>query len=224
MTGGARRDLLTTRSQPTMRDMKVCVDRLLARIVLVASLLAATGCAGSAGRYIWVDERPPEPTSAGARTVMGPGDLIEVQVYGDEKMSTRGRVLADGTLTVPLLGPVSVAGKRSEELAASLEAQLKRYITVPKVTVMIQESLISCAVIGEVKQPGMFELVTPATVLQALAKAGGMTEYADTTAIYVLRTTANNTQRIRFKYESLTRADPASSNFRLKTGDVLVVE
>jgi polysaccharide biosynthesis/export protein len=204
------------------RHMISCLNRQLAITVLCA-LLGTAGC-GSYGQYVWVHQRPIEPASAGARNLIGPGDLLEVQVYGDEKMSIRGRVLADGTLTVPLLGPVQVVGKRPEDLSATLEEQLKRYITVPKVTVIIQESLISVAVIGEVKQAGMIELVTPATVLQALAKAGGMTEYADSSGIFVLRNTGSATQRIRFKYSALTQAEPAAIRFQLKTGDVLVVE
>lgn len=199
-----------------------CVNRPLVRAVFCLVLCTA-GC-GSYGQYVWVHQRPVEPASGAARNLIGPGDLLEVQVYGDEKMSTRGRVLADGTLTVPLLGPVQVVGKRPEELTASLEEQLKRYITVPKVTVIIQESLISVAVIGEVEQAGMIDLVTPATVLEALAKAGGLSEFADTSGIFVLRNLGGSTQRIRFTYEALTKAEPAAIRFHLKTGDVLVVD
>lgn len=198
-------------------------DRRLASTVLVCTLLGAAGC-GSGGPYVWVDQRPPDPASAGDRTLIGPGDVVEVQVYGDESMSTRGRVLADGTLTVPVLGPVQVAGKRSEELATSLEEQLKRYVTVPKVTVLIQESLFSVAVIGEVRQPGVVELVAPATVLQALARAGGLTEFADSSGIFVLRNKGNGAERIRFKYSALVQGQPAAIGFHLKPRDVLVVE
>jgi polysaccharide export outer membrane protein len=199
------------------------VQRLLALTALATTLLGAAGC-GSSGRYVWVDQRPPDPAGASGRTLIGPGDVIEVQVYGDETMSTRGRVLADGMLTVPVLGPVQVTGKRPEELAASLEEQLKRFVNVPKVTVIIQESLISVAVIGEVRQAGVVDLVAPATVLEALAKAGGMTEYADSSGIFVLRNRGKDTERIRFKYSALVQAQPAAARFQLKTGDVLVVE
>ncbi len=200
------------------------VDGVLVRTSLALALLgAALGC-GTSGRYVWVDQRPPDPANASGRTLIGAGDVVEVQVYGDELMSTRGRVLGDGTLTVPVLGPVYVAGKRSEELAASLEQQLKRYVNVPKVTVIIQESVVSVAAIGEVRTPGVVDLVAPATVLQALAKAGGMTEFADESAIFVLRKKDNQTERIRFKYDALVQAEPAAVGFRLKTGDVLVVE
>jgi polysaccharide export outer membrane protein len=195
-----------------------CVD-----VLLSCALLAAFSCTSS-GRYVWVQDRKPEPARTSARTLIAPGDVVEVQVYGDETMSTKGRVLGDGTLTVPVLGPVQVVGKRPEELAATLEEALKRYIQAPKVTVIIQESLVSVSVIGEVTSAGVVELVAPATVLEALAKAGGLTEYADSSSIFVLRNTGTELERIRFTYTALVHAEPAAATFRLKTDDVLVVE
>ena len=197
---------------------KRCIGALLSCVLLVAS-----SC-GSSGRYVWVQDRRPEPARTSTRTLIAPGDVIEVQVYGDETMSTKGRVLGDGTLTVPVLGPVQVVGKRPEELAVTLEEALKRYIQAPKVTVMIQESLVSVSVIGEVKAVGVVDLVAPATVLEALAKAGGLTEFADSSGIFVLRNSGKEVERIRFKYSALVHAEPAAAAFQLKTDDVVVVE
>jgi polysaccharide biosynthesis/export protein len=189
---------------------------------VLCALAGATACAPS-GPYVWVHERAPEPSNDG-RTLIGPGDLVEVLVYDDEQSSATGRVLADGTITVPLLGPVHVAGQRPETLATSLEEQLERYITAPKVTVLIRESLISVSVLGEVKTAGTLDLVAPATVLEALAKAGGLTEFADTSSIFVLRNQTEKTERVRFTYAALVQAEPAASRFQLKTGDVVVVQ
>ena len=198
------------------------MDRAAAR-ALALGLLVAAAC-GPGGKYVWVNERPPEPQQAGQRTLIGPGDLIEVQVFGEEHTSTTARVLGDGTVTVPLLGSVPAVGKRPEQLAADLEAQLTRFITVPKVTVLIRESLVSVTVIGEVREPGVVDLVAPATVLEALARAGGLTEFADTSAIFVLRKRGEHTERIRFTYAALIEAEPAAARFQLKTGDALVVQ
>jgi polysaccharide export outer membrane protein len=192
-------------------------------IALASALLAAAGC-GSSGSYVWVQDRRPDPANTAARVVISPGDVLAIQVYGDENMSTTGRVLGDGTITVPVLGPVYAAGHRPEQLAASLEQQLKRYIQVPKVTVIIQESRVSVSVIGEVRQAGVVDLSPPATVLQALARAGGMTEFASTSGIFVLRNSGQRTERIRFTYASLVQAEPAAAGFHLKAGDVVVVE
>jgi polysaccharide export outer membrane protein len=67
-------------------------------------------------------------------------------------------------------------------------------------------------------------LDAPATVLHALAKAGGMTEFADGSCIFVLRPAGDKVQRIRFKYSALVEAEPSAIRFHLKTGDTLVVE
>lgn len=206
-----------------MSEKNAFVARSLVPLAVACAWLGAAAC-GSTGPYVWVHERKPEPLANGGRTVIGPGDLLEVQVYGDEQSSTTGRVLADGTLTLPLLGPVHVVGQRPEELAATLEQRLKQYITVPKVTVLIRESSISVSVLGEVKEAGTLDLVAPASVLEALAKAGGLTEFADESRIFVLRDQGERTERIRFTYDALVQAEPAASKFRLETGDVLVVE
>jgi polysaccharide export outer membrane protein len=163
------------------------------------------------------------PPTQASRTI-GPGDSLEVQVYGDENMSTKGKVLGDGTLAMPMLGSVVVAGKTPEQVARWLESALQQYVKAPSVTVLLQESQVSVAVIGEVKQAGVNALDSPATVLQALAKAGGLTEFADESGIYVLRPQGDKTQRIRFKYASLIEADPSATRFRLKSGDTVVVE
>lgn len=203
-----------------MRRTTSPLNRSLAG-ALLACVLCATAC-GASGRYVWVHERPVAPVEK--RILIGAGDLLEIQVFNDEQNSTTGRVLNDGTLTIPLLGPVHVAGLRSEELSALLERQLKRFIAEPKVTVVIRESVVYVSVIGEVKDSKSMQLIEPATVLQALAEAGGLTEYASESCIFVLRKQGDNTERIRFSYDALVQAEPAASKFTLKTGDILVVD
>jgi polysaccharide export outer membrane protein len=190
-------------------------------VFLSAALVVATAC-GASGKYVWVHDRPVEPVND--RILIGAGDLIEVQVFGDEQSSTTARVLADGTLMIPLIGPVYSVGLRPEELAALLEAQLKRLIATPKGTVVIRESVVSVSVLGEVRSPKAMQLVAPASVLEALAEAGGLTEFADKACIFVLRKRAQGTERIRFSYDALVEAEPAASRFQLKPGDVVVVD
>jgi polysaccharide export outer membrane protein len=196
--------------------------RLVAVVSIAALSLCTAGCRSAP--YVWVHDLPVETQTRDDRNVIGPGDMVEIRVNGDEKVSTRGRVLGDGTLVMPLLGSVAIAGKRPEEAASSVEAALKRYIHVPEVTVLLQESQVSVAVIGEVKQAGVVVMEAPATVIQALAKAGGMTEFADRSSLFVLRPTGNKLQRIRFKYSALVEGEPSAARFHLKTGDTLVVE
>jgi len=198
------------------------LDRSIQNALLTCLLLGAATACGASGKYVWVNERPPEPLAG--RILVGAGDLLEIQVYGDEQSSSTGRVLDDGTLTMPLVGPVYVVGMRPEELATLLEKQLKRFIAAPKVMVVLRESVVSVSVIGEVRHAQAVKLVAPATVLEALTEAGGLTEFADDSCIFVLRKQGEKTERIRFSYDALVQAEPAASSFQLKTGDVLVVD
>jgi len=194
----------------------------MAALFLLA--LVATAC--RTAPFVWVHQFATEPVreGAGSPLIISPGDIVDVRVFGQEAMSTKGEVRGDGSLAMPLLGSVAVAGRRPEEVASSLKQRLLPYINAPEVTVVIQESRVLVSVVGEVKSVGVVELRPPATVLQALAKSGGLGDFADKSSIYVLRTTRGVTTRIRFKYEFLIEADPVATGFRLQTGDVIVVE
>lgn len=199
------------------------------RTFVPVALCAYMAIAGSACRtapFLWVNQYVTEPVreGAGSPLIISPGDIIDVRVFGQEAMSTKGEVRADGTLAMPLLGNVGVAGKRPEEVAASLKQRLLPYINAPEVTVTIQESRVLVSMVGEIKNVGVVELRPPATVLQALARAGGLSDFADRSSIYVLRTTKGVTVRIRFTYAMLIEADPIATGFRLQTGDVVVIE
>lgn len=199
------------------------------RRVVAISLCMTIGplvCACRTAPFIWVNQYATEPVreGAGSPLIISAGDIIDVRVFGQEAMSTKGEVRADGTLAMPLLGSVAVAGRRPEEVSASLKQRLLPYINAPEVTVTIQESRVLVSVVGEVKTVGVVELRPPATVLQALARSGGLTDFADRSGIYVLRTTRGATVRIRFRYAMLTEANPVATSFRLQTGDVVVVE
>lgn len=199
-------------------------SRPLVALAMLVGLLASSACHSSP--YVWVNQYVTEPVreGAGSPLTISAGDIVEVRVFGQEAMSTKGEVRADGTLAMPLLGSVAMAGRRPEEVASSVKQRLLPYINAPEVTVVIQEARVQVSVVGEVRGVGVVELKPPATVLQALARAGGLTEFADRSGIYVLRTTRGVITRIRFRYSSLTEANPVASGFRLQTGDVIVVE
>lgn len=189
----------------------------------------ALGCSIALGAchsapYTWVQNLPPEPSAGRAPGTIAVGDVVEVRVFGQDALTTKGSVRQDGQLTMPLLGAVRVAGRAPAELAADLRQQLKPYVNSPEVTVAIQDSQVAVAVVGQVRSVGVVQLESPATVLHALARAGGMTDFADTSGIYVLRKLGGEVRRIRFSYDALVDAEPAAINFQLRAGDVVVVE
>jgi polysaccharide export outer membrane protein len=197
-------------------------SRVTLLICLAVACLAA--CAAS-GPYVWVTDLPPSTNTADGRYRIGVGDLIAVRVYEQENMSARTKVRLDGNVSLPLVGEVQVRGRHPTEVAKEVEGRLKQYVNSPVVTVSVEESqLIPVSVVGEVAHPGIFQLEPTAGVLQALALAGGTTEYADKDRIFVLRKQAPSPLRIRFTFQSLARNDPKAVAFALSAGDVVVVE
>jgi polysaccharide export outer membrane protein len=189
--------------------------------------LSLPGC-GYAGPYVWVDDasRAELGDAAGRDYVIAGGDLLAVRVYNQEALSIRGRVRPDGRIAVPLAGEVEALGRRPADLARELEARLKSFVVAPAVVVAVEEvQPIRISVIGEVAHPGVFTLDADAGVLQALAMAGGATEYADRERIFVIRRVhAKAPVRIRFSYARLLGGSARAAAFVLAPGDVVAVE
>jgi polysaccharide export outer membrane protein len=185
--------------------------------LLVASLL---GCSGG-GRYVWVNELPPDQRTDGY--VIGCGDLLGVRVYNQENLSTHARVRSDGKIALPLVGEVDVRGKAPAVLSKELETKLKEFMVSPTVTITVEETqATSVTVIGQVVHPGIYTVDATSGVLQALAVAGGFNDYASRGSIYVMR--RSPAQRVRFTFADLTRLEGQASMFLIRSGDVVVVE
>ncbi len=118
-------------------------------------------------------------------------DLLEISVYDEPDLSKIVRVSAEGAITFPLLGEISVFGLSTKELEGKLTQALERdYLVNPQVNVFIKEySKIS--VFGQVKNPGSYELKSGITVLDAIALAGGFTENADHAKVRLVRRDAD---------------------------------
>lgn len=166
------------------------------------------------------------PSASDAEYVIRPGDVLNVRVFQQDNMSAKARVRGDGKISLPFLNDVTAAGFSPVVLGAQLQTRLKDFINNPVVTVSLEEvRQLSVSVLGEVPHPGIYNLEVGAGVLQALAAAGGFTNFA-TREMFVMRPshTAENPQRIRFDYERLQRADGKAASFTLRHGDTLLVE
>ena len=217
--------LNTARCLPSIRRVSLA-DFRAGRAVLPLLFAAAAllGCS-SGYRYIWYTDLPRAEWSApAAEYVIGVGDVLQVRVYEQEGLSGSLRVRSDGRVAIGLIGEVVAVGKHPAAFARELETELKRFILTPRVTVNVEQAQpTAITVIGEVKSGGTLALEPPPLLLQAIAKAGGLSEFADDERIYVIRQTPTF-RRVRFTYKAIVNNENGAAGFMLRTGDVVVVE
>jgi len=160
--------------------------------------------------------------------VIGLEDVLDIAVWDNAAVSRTVPVRPDGMITLPLLNDVKAAGLTPSQLRQVLIKALVTYMPTPSVSVIVREvHSYKVSVIGEVRLPGRFELKSQATVLDVLAMAGGLSEFAERGGIVVLRSNGGSPKRIPFAYDKLTSKSAstksADENFCVLPGDVIVV-
>jgi polysaccharide export outer membrane protein len=164
------------------------------------------------------------PTAAAY--VIGPEDVLDIAVWNNTAISRTVPVRPDGMISLPILNDVRAAGLTPMELRTTLAKGLVPYIPTPEVSVIVKEvNSFRVAVLGEVKTPGRYQLKSPVTILEVLAMAGGLTEYADRGRILVLRQGAAAKQ-ISFDYDKTTSRNGGANgheNPLVQPGDIILV-
>jgi len=128
---------------------------------------------------------------------LGPEDVIEVSVYGEKDLSIAVPVRPDGKVSIPLIGELPASGKTATELQKEIAQKYARFISEPAVTVVVKEiNSPKVSVLGEVKTPGMYKIKDRATVLDAIAMAGGLTEYAKRDKVTIIRLDTSGQQSL----------------------------
>ena len=145
---------------------------------------------------------------------------------GQESVSVRAKVRPDGQISLPLLGDVLASGVTPSALARQIQERLTRFIVNPSVTISLEEPrAMMISVLGEVPKVGTYPLEQGSGIMEALAAAGGLTQYAASDRIIIIRREpSGNRVRIRFEYDALTQLRGAAATFRLQNGDVIVVD
>lgn len=157
--------------------------------------------------------------------MIGPGDVLEVNVWKEPEASVpTAMVRPDGMISLPLIKEVHAAGHTPTSLQAEITERLSKLIRDADVTVVVKESRSEKAyVLGAVRKEGAVAIATRMTVLEAIAEAGGLTDYAKRGKIYILRQAANGQTRIPFDYSSVIRGQHVDQNVVLQRGDTIVV-
>jgi len=166
---------------------------------------------------------PVAPAAAAGSYLIGPEDILYVGVWKNEALSRQVPVRPDGMISMPLLNDVQAAGLTPMQLRDILIGRLSDYMPNPEVSVVVQEvHSPKVSVLGEVAHPGRFDLKGRATVLDLLALAGGLTEFASRSRIVILRSDGQHAQKIRFDYDKAMQ-DGAQANLDLRPGDIVLV-
>jgi polysaccharide export outer membrane protein len=166
----------------------------------------------------------PKAATTDANYVIGAQDVLDVSIWKEQDISRVVPVRPDGKISLPLLNDVQAAGLTPGQLAAQITESLKKYVTNPQVTVIVTTiNSQRVYILGEVTRPGAFPLLPNMTVLQALSSAGGFTQFARETKIYVLRNENGKQVKHPFNYKDVVKAKNTDQDIVLKAGDTIVV-
>jgi len=216
--------------------MKTATFAALTLAALLGSASAQTsqptkpvGTAGTTADVAPVSRSVPTSASSEASSTdyrLGAGDKLRIEVYKDTQLSQSLQVRPDGKITLPLVGDVAAAGRTSMELRDSIVASLKDYIKEPVVTVIVVETAPQVVYIsGEVTKPGPVTISGPLTIVQALAMAGGFTDFANRKEILILRNSPTGQKTLTFNYkEAINNQDAKRPPMLLQAGDTVIVK
>ncbi|MGO8719744.1 MAG: polysaccharide biosynthesis/export family protein [Acidobacteriaceae bacterium] len=156
---------------------------------------------------------------------IGADDVLTVNVWHEPEVSRNVPVRPDGKISLPLVGDVQAAGLTPTELQNELEARFSKFLTDPDVSVIVAEIRSQrINVLGQVLRPGTYALIPPMNVIDAVATAGGLREFAKPNKIYVLRTLpTGQMERIKVQYNNLLKGKRGSEDVLLQTRDTVVV-
>ena len=156
--------------------------------------------------------------------VIGPDDVLSIVYWKDKDMSSDAQVRPDGRIALPLINEVQAAGLTPEQLREKLTEESKKYMEDANITVVVRQINSRKAFItGEVYKPGPYPLTSPITVMQLIAMAGGLREYADSKKIVIMRSEKGRQVSLQFNYKDVIAGKNLQQNIELKPGDTVVV-
>jgi len=207
-------------------DLKIVLTKVLGCLILslIVSGLAFCNQFKAADKTI---ANTPETRKQGAvdsSYIIGPQDVLEIQVWKEPDFSRQALVRPDGKITLPLMGDIQASGMNSMDLKDLLTEKLKGFVDNPEVTVIVLESHSkNFYIIGRINRPGTYPLGSDMTVLQALSVAGGLGEWADKDSIRIIRRTGGKEEILPFDYDKVTSGKKLEQNILLEPNDTIIV-
>jgi polysaccharide biosynthesis/export protein len=171
------------------------------------------------------DIKPTAEASAMEDYQVGLQDVLSVLVWREPELSVKEVVVrSDGKISLPLINDIQASGLTTKQLREQISERLRDFVASPNVAVTVVKSLSrSVTVMGQVGKPGAYLLGAPMTVLDVLARAGGLTEMAKAKSIRIVRTEAGKTVQYPFNYKDVMKGKNLQQNITLKSGDIILV-
>jgi polysaccharide biosynthesis/export protein len=157
--------------------------------------------------------------------VIGNDDVLAINVWKEPDLSRSIPVRSDGRISLPLIGELQAAGRTPLKLEQEIAGKLQPYLEEPEVTVIVQQiNSEKFNILGQVAKPGSYPITNSATVLDAIALAGGCRDFAKRSSIYILRRNPDGSEsRIPFNYKDVIKGKNMVQNMKLQPHDTIVV-
>ena len=157
--------------------------------------------------------------------VIGNDDLLAINVWKEPDLSRSIPVRSDGRISLPLIGELQASGRTPLRLEQEIAGKLQPYLEDPEVTVIVQQiNSETFNILGQVAKPGAYPITNSATILDAIALAGGCRDFAKRSAIYILRRNADGSEsKIPFNYKDVIKGKNMAQNIKLRPHDTIVV-
>jgi polysaccharide biosynthesis/export protein len=156
--------------------------------------------------------------------VIGPEDQLSILFFQNRDMSADVVVRPDGKIALPLINELMASGLTPEQLREKVSIEAKRFIQEPNPTVVIRQiNSRKVFITGAVEKPGTYGLNGPTSVLQLIATAAGLKEYADTKHIAIIRTERGRQTSYPFNYDRVIARKNMEQNIQLRPGDTVIV-
>ena len=156
--------------------------------------------------------------------VIGADDVLSIVFWREKDLSAEVVVRPDGKISLPLLDEIDVVGLTPAELREKVMVEANKIVEDANATVVVKQiNSRRVFITGSVNKPGVYQLTGPMTVVQLIALAGGLLEFADGDKIKVMRTEKAAPVAFPFNYKRFSQGKDLDKNIQLKPGDTVIV-
>lgn len=200
------------------------ISRNSSSIFLMLLLLGLSACSSALP--------PPDPAASASASetgeyLIGPGDTLQVFVWGQPDLSVTVPVRPDGRVSTPLIDDLVAVGKTPTQLAEEMKYVLSEYLRSPEVNVIVQDFVgvlgSQIRVLGQVAEPGSVPYRERMTLLDVMMEVGGLTKFAAGNRSRLVRNVDGSSEEFRLRVDDLVNKGRIEENVVMRPGDIVIV-